>query len=292
MIEELKTLIAVVEQKNFTKAAKQINLSQPSVSLHIKRLENYFNTILINRSHKSKNIEITESGYEVYENSKKIIGMLKDTEQKVLELKGRTSGKLIIGASKTIGNYLLPKLLSEFTKEYPSIEIEVIIENTSSICKKLNNLEIDVGLVEGIETHFNFIRENFYDDKMVIVASNDLKFDSKSYFSGLQNQVWISREEGSGTQEYLNLFLNTNNIHPKNRIVFSSNYSIKEAVKNNMGVTMISEYVVRESVNLGELYILPVDISYTRKFSYILSTEKQNSKALNKFLDKLKSMKI
>lgn len=289
MIEELKTFIEVVECKNFTKTAKKINLSQPSVSVHIKRLENYFDTILINRSNKTRNIEITQAGYIVYDNSKKIINMIRETEERVLECKGITGGNLIIGASETIGNYLLPKLLAEFTKDYPNVHIEVIIENTSSICKKLNNLEIDIGLIEGIDTHFDFIREDFYEDRLVLVVSKEFDMDEKPYLKNLQNKIWISREDGSGTQEYLKLFLNSKNIHPKNIIVFSSNYSVKEAVKNNMGVTIISEYVVKDALKLGELSILPIEVDYNRKFSYILQKDKERSNIVDKFLERLKN---
>lgn len=291
MIEEIKTFIEVVECKNFTKAAKKINLSQPSVSVHIKRLENYFNTTLIDRSNKNRNVEVTETGYEVYEQGKKILSLLEQTQQNIKELSGITCGKLKIGASLTIGDYLLPKLLSKFREENPHIELEIIVENTLNICKKLNNLEIDIGLIEGIDTYYIFKKEPFYFDEMVLIVSKDSYIlDGEFSVDKLQDQVWITREEGSGTQAYLKLFLSVYNIHPKNIITFSSNYAVKEAVKNNMGITLTSELVARESINQGDLIKLPINTDYKREFSYILSVNKDNSNALNIFLNTLNNL--
>lgn len=276
MIEEMKVFIEVVKCKNFTKAAKKVNLSQPSVSVYIKGLEEYLDTRLINRSNKNKNIEVTPSGYIVYEQSQKIINLIKETKEKINEIDNNVIDKIKIGASMTIGNHLLPKILADFTKDNPNIEIEVVIGNTMMICEKLNNLEIDIGLVEGINTYFNFERKNFYNDELLIAVSKDSDLLQGEFnMNKLQDRVWVSREEGSGTQEYLKLFLSENNLRPKNFIVLGSNYSVKEVVKNNIGITLISKKVINESLNNGEIKILPSKTNYTRKFSYILSPNKK-----------------
>lgn len=148
MFDELKTFIAVVEFKNFTRAGEYLNLSQPSVSTHIKNLENYFNVTLINRSIKQKTIHITESGYKLYEHAKEILNLLEVTYLDVKNSSNSLKGTLKIGASLTIGEYILPKFLSYFTNKYPDIEIELIIENTSSISSRIKDLSLDIGLIE------------------------------------------------------------------------------------------------------------------------------------------------
>lgn len=150
ILEELKTFIAVVEYKNFTKAAEAINLSQPSVSLHIKHLEDYFNATLIKRSIKQKNITITKSGKLLYERGKQILELLEDTRYKLLDYSKVVKGELHIGASFTIGEYFLPAFLGYVAKEYPELKLLVTIENTANICRKVENLEVDLGLIEGI----------------------------------------------------------------------------------------------------------------------------------------------
>lgn len=342
MLEELKTFIAVVEHKNFTKAAEEIKLSQPSVSLHIKHLEEYYGVTFIQRSIKQKNIVITPAGNLLYERAKQIVKLLEETKLDLMHYDKTISGHLKIGASFTIGEYFLPHFLGEFSKKYPSIEFEVIIDNTASICDKVKKFQLDLGLIEGMVPSFNFEYDHFYEDNMVlalpynhpIVKSSSTKLHLKTFegdltpiFSNgsptkvtykdeqleafqnvvkatsknfnnsieddalikkLQNQTWISREIGSGTRDYLNFFLTSNNIHPKNIIVFGSNYSVKEAVKNNLGFTFISSFVVTNSVKNKEIAIIETENKYTRHFSYILSKRSITSKAATVFTEMLK----
>ncbi|EKQ51483.1 MULTISPECIES: LysR family transcriptional regulator [unclassified Clostridium] len=290
MIDELKTFIAVVEYKNFTKAAEAINLSQPSVSLHIKHLEAYFCTTLIQRSIKQKNINITQSGYFLYERAKQIIKLLDETKNDILDYGNVVKGRLHIGASLTIGEYFLPAFLGEFAKVYPELELEVTIENTHNICDKVKNFQVDLALVEGTVPSSNFIINNFYTDTMkVAVPYNHSLLNKELTIEDLQNQTWISREAGSGTREYLNLFLTNNHINPKNIIVFGSNYSIKEAVKNSLGITFISSLVIKDSLRNKELSILKTKHNYTREFSYVMQKGITPSKAVLVFIDMLKN---
>ncbi|PRR80009.1 LysR family transcriptional regulator [Clostridium vincentii] len=289
MLDELRTFIAVVEYKNFTKAAKEINLSQPSVSLHIKHLEGYFNTTLIQRSVKQKNIYITQSGNLLYERSKQIIKLLDDTKGDILDYGNVVKGRLHIGASFTIGEYFLPTFLGQFTKAYPNLELEVTIENTHNICEKVKSFQVDLALVEGTVPSSNFKINHFYKDKMEIaVPYNHYLVNQKFSIEELRNQTWISREVGSGTREYLNFFLSTNDIHPKNIIVFGSNYSVKEAVKNNLGITFISSLVTEPALKNKEISILKTIEKYTRPFSYILQKGILPSKGTLVFIDMLK----
>ena len=289
MIEELKTFISVVEYENFTRAAEAINLSQPSVSLHIKHLEEYFNTTLIQRSIKQKHIYITESGYLLYERSKQIIKLLEDTKNDLLQNENVIKGKLHIGASLTIGEYLLPAFLGQFNKKYPDLELEVTIENTHNICEKVKNHQVDLALVEGIVPSSSFVTNPFYKDKMVIAVPYNHSLVNREFsVDELVNQTWISREIGSGTREYLNHFLSSNNINVKNIIVFGSNYAVKEAVRNNLGITLISSLVTKDSFTNKEISILETNQEYTRNFSYILQKGIIPSKGTLVFIDMLK----
>lgn len=289
MIDELKTFISVVEHKNFTKAAEAINLSQPSVSLHIKNLEKHFNTTLIQRSIKQKNIYITESGNLLYERSKQIVKLLEDTKDDLLNYENVVKGRLHIGASFTIGEYFLPTFLGHFTKAYPEIEIEVAIENTQNICEKVKNFQVDLALVEGSVPSSSFVINHFYKDEMVVAVPYNHNLVNRPFtVEELGNQTWISRELGSGTREYLDLFLSTNNIHAKNIIVFGSNYSVKEAVRNNLGITFISSLVTETSLMNKEISILNTTQKYTRNFSYILQKGIIPTKGTLVFIDMLK----
>jgi DNA-binding transcriptional LysR family regulator len=289
LFEELKTFISVVEFKNFTKAGEHLNLSQPSVSTHIKNLESVFGVRLINRSVKQKTIVITESGFTLYKKAKEILNLIDITHMEVLNTSNSLKGHLKIGASLTIGEYVLPKFLATFCKKYPDIDIELFIENTSIICSHLKELTLDIGLIEGTSSSSSFTQEYFLEDKMVLAFpyNSDLITDNFS-LDKLQNQKWVVREEGSGTREFLNMFLGTNEIVPNGIMVLGSNYAVKEAVRNNLGITIISNFVALPGVENKELSIIELNNPYVRHFSYILPKNITISKSSQVFLEEFK----
>lgn len=295
MFEELKTFIEVVDCKNFTKAAENLNLSQPSVSTHIKNLEAFFGVTLINRSVKQKSISITESGNVLYKRAKEILNIFNVTVKEVKELTDTVKGVLKIGASSTIGEYILPKFISEFYKRYPEINIEVLIDNTYGIATKLKNMNLDVGIIEGSVASAYFNQEYFLDDKMVLAAPYDATIEkSRLNIDALQNKCWVAREYGSSARQYLNLFLSRNKLIPKNITVLGSNFAIKEAVRNNVGITIMSNIVIDEYVDAKKVSIYELDDNFNRYFSFIYLKDTPLSKVANIFIDELKnySMKL
>lgn len=268
MISELKTFVAVVELKNFTKAAQALNMSQPSVSIHIKNLENMFQTTLINRSVKQKKIIITDNGYKLYARAKEILDLIDVTNYELSTESTTLKGSLKIGASLTIGEYLLPEFLTYFSKKYPEVYIELVMKNTSNICNGIHNLSYDIGFVEGLPISGDLTQHCFYEDQMVLVSPSS--YPCIKEISDLSSIHWISREEGSGTREYLNIYLSKNQIHPEYMMVLGSNYAVKQAVKRGLGMTVISKLVVEEAEKRGELNIHDLGESFTREFSYII----------------------
>lgn len=289
MLDELKTFIAVVEENSFTKASKIVNLSQPSVSLHISNLENHFKTKIIERSNKQKNIIITPTGKMLYNRAKQILSIFKDTEEELFSYHNGPSGTLKLGASMTIGEFLLPSILGDYIKEFPNIKLEVTIENTQHIYNKFKDFQFDIALIEGTVPVHNYKNDNFYKDTMVIVASKNHPLVNKKNLlvKDLSQETWISREEGSGTAENLKTFLNNAGISPKNLIILGSNYAIKEAVRNNLGITLISSLVVNDAIKNDELSLLQTIHEYTRYFSYIIHDENNISKISSLFLERL-----
>lgn len=289
MIEEFKTFIAVVDFKNFTKAAEYLNLSQPSVSTHIKNLEIIFGVTLINRSVKQKTISITESGYTLYKRAKEIINLLDVTFMDVKTLSTSIKGTIKIGASLTIGEYILPKFLAHFSNKYPDVDIEVKIENTSFIASELKKMKLDIGLIEGSVSSTLFKQEYFLEDEMVLVVPFDNDLKNKEFkLDSIQNRRWIAREEGSGTREYLDLFFAQNKIIPKSIMVLGSNLAVKEAVRNNLGLTITSKHIILEAESRNELTSLKLNNDFRRSFSYIYPKELRLSKAALIFLEELK----
>ncbi|MBQ6632414.1 MAG: LysR family transcriptional regulator, partial [Romboutsia sp.] len=199
-------------------------------------------------------------------------------------------GIIKIGASLTIGEYILPQFLSVFYKKYPDIEIDLLIENTTIIAESLKDLTLDIGFIEGISSYPNLHQEYLLEDKMVLAVPYDSNLNNNEFtFDLLENQNWVVREEGSGTREYLNIFLNSNKIVPRNLMVLGSNYAVKEAVRNGIGITIISNFVASSAVENKELITMELDKSYNRSFSYILPKNINVTKATNIFLEEFKN---
>lgn len=285
MISELKTFIAVVELKNFTKAAELLNLSQPSVSIHIKNLETIFEVKLINRSVKQKKIIITEQGYKLYGRAKEILDLIELTKYELKTDVTTIHGSIKIGSSFTIGEYLLPKFITYFSGKYPDVDIKLLMNNTAGVCKGIRELAYDIGFIEGPPTYGNLNQHCFYVDEMVLAYPNTLE-DSDD-LSSFTNQCWISREDGSGTREYLNMFLSQNHIIPEKLMILGSNFAIKEAIKNNLGITVISKLVTDEASNKKELKIHPLDDRFIRNFSYLTPKNVTSSQVVKVFIDEL-----
>ena len=166
--DALKTFITLVEIKNFTKTAALLNMSQPNVSLHIKNLEKDFQTTLIERSPKS--LKITPTGDLLYDRAKQIIMIYEQTKQEILEHHQLIKGELKIGASFTIGEYILPSLLIKLQTDFPELEIHVVIGNTEEIVELVRLLEVDIGLIEGQTNDKNISVKAFMKDELFIVA--------------------------------------------------------------------------------------------------------------------------
>lgn len=289
MFEELKTFITVVDYKNFTKAGEALNLSQPSVSSHIKHLEERFGTILINRSVKQKSITITESGHRLYKHAKGIMNLLEIAYMEVPDQSGAVKGTLKVGASLTIGEYILPSFLAYFSNHYPDIDVELTISNTSAIANQVKSFTLDIGLVEGSVSSGQLLQTYFLQDRLVLALPYDASLSGTTWdLSMLENHKWIVREAGSGTREYLDMFLNFYEIAPKNIMVLGSNYAVKEAVKNNLGITIISDLVAKPSALKKELSIFYLEEPFIRHFSWIMPKSIVPTKATDLFIKELK----
>ncbi|MEG0181567.1 MAG: LysR family transcriptional regulator [Peptostreptococcaceae bacterium] len=288
MIEEFKTFIAVVEHLNFTKAGESINLSQPTVSTHIKNLENYFNTILINRSIKQKTISITDNGYLLYKRAREIIISIESIKDELNSMSNSIKGHIKIGASLTIAEYFLPQFLALFSKQYPDVEVEMIVENTSKICEKVKSSTLDIGLVEGSLSSFDFNQNFFFKDSMVLTFSPKSNIDKNNFnLDSIKNKKWIVREDGSGTREYLNIFLSNNKITPRQIMVLGSNHAVKEAVKNDLGISIISK-LVTDSEGCA-LSTVSLSETYNRYFSFITPKGIKPSSTTTLFIDELEN---
>lgn len=286
--DALKTFVTLAEVKNFTKTAELLLMSQPSVSLHVKNLEKEFQTTLFHRS--PKYLKITPTGEMLYDRAKRMITMYEQTKQDILEHHNSIKGELKIGASFTIGEYILPSLLIDLQKDYPELELEVVIGNTEEIVQSVRKYQVDLGLIEGQTNDKEVSAHPFMEDELYIVASNLHELAKKEIvtISDLQNQPWVTREVGSGTREYLNHVIRSNGLKVKSLLTISSNQGIKETLINGSGLSLLSQSVIERDVEHHNLSIIKVkNQSFNRTLSYIYSPVLEDKKNVKTFISVL-----
>jgi DNA-binding transcriptional LysR family regulator len=293
IVDTLKVFVTVAEQSNFSRAAEMLNLSQPGVSLHIQNLENEFGVKLLHRS--SKHVKLTEAGNILYERAKQILSQYESAKEEIHLLRDEVSGSLKIGASLTIGEYILPRLLAQFVNQYPQVEIQVTIANTKEIAQAVYSNELDVGLVEGnVEYSEIQVMPPFMEDEMVLVIPSGHPLSSLGTVEPnmLHDLVWVFRESGSGTREFSNQFIQDLGLRVKRSFVFNSTQGVKEAVMAGLGVAILSRWVIRKELESGELESIQVKGKRLTRNFYVLQETKSSlgTMAVKVFIQKLRQL--
>lgn len=288
MDHQLKVFIEVVESKNFTKAAEKLHMTQPAVSQSIAKLEEKMGVRLIERS--NKEFFLNQAGQIVYDNGRRILRNYDQMDSMVRELRTIPSGPIRIGASYTIGEYILPEILVMLHKQYPEILPNVLIGNSDEIGEKLLNHKIDVGFIEGDLIHLAMDKQMVTVDEMYIISSNRTDFQGDVTRENLENQTWIIREEGSGTRKYTEHFFNTYNIKPKKVYILGSTQIIKEAVESGLGISLMSKWVIKKELQLQTVTKLAAfGTPVKRDLSIIKLKQDFVSKAVQRFEEIIKS---
>ncbi|WP_242143845.1 MULTISPECIES: LysR family transcriptional regulator [unclassified Bacillus cereus group] len=289
-VDILKIFVTVVEQQHFSRAADLLNLSQPGVSMHIRNLENEFGTTLIQRS--PKHVQVTEAGNILYTYAKQILSLYDEAKQEINELHNVVTGTLRIGASFTIGEYLLPKILAPYAKENPYVEVHTFISNTEEVLQSLRSNQIDIGLVEGQVVYADIDVEPFMQDemKLIVPPNHPLLYINEINEHTLQDQVWILRESGSGTRAYSDRFIHQHHLKMKRFFTFSSIQSVKEAVSAGLGIAILSNWTIRKELQAKELFHIALpNEKLIRPFSIVRGKYFTPSKAIQVFLGHVQS---
>ncbi|GBG10211.1 LysR family transcriptional regulator [Paenibacillus agaridevorans] len=291
IVETLRVFVAVAEQSNFSRAAEMLNLSQPGVSLHIRNLENEFGTKLMHRS--PKQVKLTEAGELLYKRAKAILASYEAAKFDIQRLQDTVTGSLLIGASFTIGEYIVPRLFADFAEQYPQVEMSLTIGNTEEIIRAIRENRMDIGLVEGRVPTTDLLVTPFMRDELIIVAAagHPLTRLPNTEPEFLHHQTWILRENGSGTRAFSDQFINENELHVKRSYVFNSGQGVKEAVAAGLGIALLSRRVAQRDLEAGYLIEIPLnDIHLERNFSWIRMKDSITTMAIDVFTQKLQGI--
>lgn len=282
----LKVFYTVANRLSFTKAANELNISQPAVTKHIKEIENQLNTKLFNRN--GTTIQITESGKILMTYAEKIRNLSRDLDFDISQLNKEQKGKLKIGASTTIAHYILPEILAKFNSYYKDINIELIIRNSEDISTLLKNEKIDLGIVEGESQSSYFNYEIFKPDEIVLVCKADHPLVNKNFkLKDLYTIDLVSREQGSGTQEFIRNQLKKKAIDLKQlNIVMNlgSSESIKNYLLHSEAMAFVSISTVVQELKNNQLSVIDIkNFSIDRNFHFI-TLKGEQSEVINLFL--------
>ncbi len=264
-IENLKMFCLVVDEGSISQAARLSFMSQPAVTRQIHQLENFYGTLLFDR--KEGKLTVTDAGKRLYPFAQEIIHDFNRSIEVIQQAIGKYNAKLIVGASLTIGEYLLPRLLGGFKKQAPDIRVTLNIKNTPSILEDLANDVIDLALVEGVVEDNHFIVEKFAEDELVLVYPPDHPWKNRTEISieEVANEQMIWRELTSGTRQIVENALSEYGVLNKieNYMEIGSTQAIKSAVEAGLGISILSRLTVARELEQGflhEIKITGIDI--------------------------------
>jgi DNA-binding transcriptional LysR family regulator len=284
----LQVFHTVARLLSFTKAAEALHMTQPAVTFQVRQLEEYFNTRLFDRTH--NRITLTEVGDKVYEYAEKIFEQYAFMENTVKEMTGDINGVLMIGASTTIAEYMLPILLGDFKIKYPEVRIRLRVSNTDEIVSMVESNVIDLGVVEAPVANKSLVVTLCRMDQLVAIVppNHPLSQVQEVSVKELVSYPYISREEGSGTREVINEYFSRANLsfYDLNIVMeLGSPEAIKGAVASGMGVSILSRAAIQKDLQLGLLKEVCLNPTLERPFSFVHQKQKFRLRAMEELLN-------
>lgn len=255
----------VAETKNITLAARKLHMSQPSISLQIQNLENQYGARFLDRT--NKGVSLTRAGEVFYKNVCEVLDILDNAQQQVSSLVDDQRGQIYLGATLTIGEYILPYILAYLYMKRPDIDFKAKIANTESIAQDVLEKKVHIGLIEGpVPVHKELIVESFWQDELVVVVPSFHPWASRNSvtLAELSQERFITREEGSGTRKVMEMALQERGLDPAQLNItmeLGSTQAIKQVVYAGLGVTMISSLTVRRECERRSLKALQIQDS-------------------------------
>ncbi len=284
----LQVFYTVARHLSFTKAAEQLFMTQPAVTFQIKQLEEQFNARLFERSHGK--IALTPAGQMVMTYAERILGLSEEMETRVADLTGAMGGPLLLGASLTIAEYILPRILGEFKAQHPQVHAHMTVGNSEMIETRVADHTLDLGLIE-TPAHLPGLRtEVCCEDELVVICAPNHRF---AKMSGVKPQEvvgepYISRETGSGTREFADQYLRRCNVMPEDLNIvmeLGSLEAIKGVVGTGLGVSIVSRATAQKERQLGTLATVPLEPRLIRTMSFVHLKEKFRSRLVSTFVE-------
>ena len=283
----LQAFHAVAKHRSFTKAADALCMTQPAVTFQIRQLEDQFDTRLFDRA--NGRITLTPAGVVALEYTERILALYAELDQKVRELTGQEVGVLMIGASTTIAEFLLPRVLGEFKSRHPGIVPQLIVANSEAVQARVAERTLDLGFIEG-ESHLRtLVTDVCCEDELQVVCapSHPLARRESLALDALTEHAYISRELGSGTREVIDRHLEKSGLAPDSLQIImeaSSPEALKGLVATGLGFAIMSRVTAEKEVRLGDLVQIPLAPPLIRRLSVVYPRERIHSRIVSEFV--------
>lgn len=286
-IHQLKVFVSVFKNKSFSKASEELHLTQPTISNHIKSLEDEFGCKLFDRLGRS--IIPTKEAEVLYSHSIELIEKADNLKEAISKMKKDLTGKLLIGASTIPGVYLMPQMMKGFQKKYPFISFQILISDSKGIIDSISRHELLIGIVGAKLGDEDIKYTSFVEDELIVVAEPSLIKKDALKLKELVEFPLVIREEGSGTRRETEKFLETKGLSFNNfKIsgIFGSTDAIKQAVKAGLGFSILSRFSVADEIKNNTLVeVKLIDTEIKRRFYIATHRKRSLPHAYEKFLE-------
>jgi DNA-binding transcriptional LysR family regulator len=256
-IRQLKVFEAVARNMGFTRAAEELHLTQPAVSMQVKQLEGHVGLPLFEQV--GKKIFLTEAGREMYHYSKVIAQQLDEAEEVIEALKGVQRGRLDISVAST-ANAFGTKLLAGFSQKYPSVTIKLDVTNRETLLRQLADNEKDLVIMGRPPVDLDLEAEPFMDNPLVVIAHTGHPWANEKHIDPerLRDRTFVVRERGSGTRMLMERFFESHDIPFEPGMEMTSNEAIKQAVEAGLGLAVVSIHTLELELETNRLAVLDV----------------------------------
>lgn len=255
-LHQLYVFLKVAQNKSITKAAVELHLTQPAVSIQLKNFQDQFEfplTEVIGRK-----LYVTDFGHEIATAAEKVLNEVEAINYKTLAYKGELSGRLKISIVST-GKYVMPFFLSDFLKQNPGVDLILDVTNKKQVLESLENNEVDFSLVSVLPDSLQIEKVELVPNELYLMVNSNQILDKKKYdVNILEELAVIYREAGSGTRYVMEQFIEKNNLSVPKKIELTGNEAVKQAVIAGIGSSVLPLIGVKNELAIGSLQIVPV----------------------------------
>lgn len=284
----LQVFHAVAKHLSFTRAADALFMTQPAVTFQVKQLEEHFNARLFDRNH--GRIKLTPAGELVYEYADRILSLHGELEARVAEMGGEIAGPLIIGASLTNGEFILPQVIGEFKASHPRVEIRLTVGNSELIENRVADRSLDLGFIESPSHLSNLETQEICEEELLVICApgSGIARMRRVAPAQLAGEPYVRREPGSGTREFADRYFRQHGVPPDDMDVvmeLGSTAAIKSVVETGLGFSVLSRAAVAKELRLGTLVAIPLEPRLIRILSWVSMKEQFRTRRVQTFVD-------